>query len=171
MSTFDRKAVSPHKQSAGLLLYRRASAGIEVLVVHPGGPYFAKKDKGAWSIPKGEPEESELTDSGAYDTARREFTEELGQSPPGGEAIDLGDVRQKGGKVVRAFGLLCDDCGIDTGAITSNDVVIEWPRGSGRLLTFPEVDKAQWMSPEVAREKLVPAQVTLLERLLALVES
>jgi predicted NUDIX family NTP pyrophosphohydrolase len=134
-----------------------------VLAVHPGGPFWAKKDNGAWSIPKGEVTGPEETDQ--YSCARREFEEELGQPPPRGTAMDLGEVRQAGGKIVRAWGICATDDTLDAGNISSNEVEIEWPRGSGRRLRFPEVDRAQWMSPETAREKLVPAQVELVDRL------
>jgi predicted NUDIX family NTP pyrophosphohydrolase len=145
-------------------VYRPAGQAIEVLAVHPGGPFWVKKDKAAWSIPKGEVSDGE----DPYTCARREFEEEIGQAPPDGSAIDLGEVRQAGGKVVRAWSLLAPDGSLDAGAIRSNEVEIEWPKGSGTKLRFPEVDKAEWMSPETAREKLVPAQVALLERLVEL---
>ncbi len=162
------------RRSAGLLVYRPTDKGIEVLAVHPGGPFFAKKDSGVWSIPKGELEAVEATDDRAggieepYMTARREFEEELGQPAPEGEPVELGEIRQRGGKIVHAWALVADDGRIDTEAVASNTVEIEWPRGSGRLLTVPEVDKAAWMNPETAREKLIPAQVEFLDRLLDL---
>ena len=149
------------RESAGLLVYRPANDGIEVLAVHPGGPFFAKKDNGIWSIPKGELEAED-----PYLAARREFAEELGQPAPDGDPISLGSVRQAGGKVVHAWALRAGDSEIDTEAIKSNTVDVEWPRGSGRLLTVPEVDRAAWMTPETAREKLNPAQVALVDRLL-----
>ena len=175
------------KRSAGLLVYRAAADGIEVLAVHPGGPFWANKDKGAWSIPKGELEPSEhpselhATEVGSinpfpdalYAAARREFAEEIGNPPPEGDPIDLGEIRQTGGKTVRGFVLRFGDGSekvsgrpTEMVAINSNLVELEWPRGTGRILTFPEVDKAQWMSPETAREKLVPAQVAFVDRLL-----
>jgi len=163
------------RQSAGLLVYRPVSDGIEVLAVHPGGPFFARKDAGVWSIPKGELETSGAKEDESktspriedpYLAARREFAEELGQPAPEGDPIELGKVRQAGGKVVHAWALRAEDGAIDTHAVRSNSVEIEWPRGSGQRLTVPEVDKAAWMSPQTAREKLIPAQVTLVDRLL-----
>ncbi|MBV8955548.1 MAG: NUDIX domain-containing protein [Solirubrobacterales bacterium] len=146
-------------RSAGILLYRRpAGGGIEVLLVHPGGPAWAKRDLGAWSIPKGEyhPEEDALA------AARREFAEELGAPPPDGEPHDLGEVRQKSGKLVRAWALEAD---FDASAITSNTFPFQWPPRSGKWIQIPEVDRAQWFGLEPAREKINPAQVALLERL------
>ncbi len=160
------------RRSAGLLVYRPADHGIEVLAVHPGGPFFAKKDTGTWSIPKGELEAGEAADDGAhgdedpYRAARREFAEELGQPAPDGEPIGLGEVRQAGGKIVHAWALLADDGQIDAESVTSNTVDIEWPRGTGRHLIVPEVDRAVWMTPETAREKLIPTQVEFVNRLL-----
>jgi predicted NUDIX family NTP pyrophosphohydrolase len=148
-------------------VYRSAAEGIEVLTVHPGGPFWAKKDDGVWSIPKGEITEAESQD--AYACARREFEEEIGRPPPDGEVLNLGEVRQAGGKLVRAWGLFAPDGGPDARAIRSNEVEIEWPKGSGRRLSFPEVDRAEWMSPDTARQKLIPAQVALLERLVELI--
>jgi predicted NUDIX family NTP pyrophosphohydrolase len=145
------------------LVYRPVDDGIEVLAVHPGGPFFAKKDDGVWSIPKGELDAEE-----PYVAARREFAEELGQPAPSGEPVGLGTVRQAGGKVVHAWALRAEDGDVDTSAVKSNTVDIEWPRGSGRRLTVPEVDRAAWMSPETARLKLIPAQVELVDRVLDL---
>jgi predicted NUDIX family NTP pyrophosphohydrolase len=129
-----------------------------VLLVHPGGPFWAKRDEGAWSIPKGEyaPEEEPLA------AARREFTEELGAEPPAGEPLDLGEIRQKSGKRVRAWGLPGD---LDADAITSNRFTLEWPPRSGQSREFPEVDRAQWFSLRDARAKINPAQAELLDRL------
>jgi predicted NUDIX family NTP pyrophosphohydrolase len=129
-----------------------------VLLVHPGGPAWARRDLGAWSIPKGEyePDEEPLA------AARREFEEELGTAPPGGEAADLGEIRQKSGKRVRAFALAGD---LDVESVTSNTFPFEWPPRSGRLIEIPEVDRAEWFTIATAREKINPAQVTLLERL------
>jgi predicted NUDIX family NTP pyrophosphohydrolase len=156
-----------------LLVYRIAGAGIEVLLVHPGGPFWSKKDDGAWSIPKGELDDDERAepdgDKAAYTAAVREFEEELGQPAPTGKAIDLGAVRQRNGKIVRAWGLVSSPGQIDTNSIRSNEVELEWPRGSGRRIRFPEVDRAEWMSPDRARSKLVSAQVTLLDRLVEFV--
>lgn len=177
------------RRSAGLLVYRHVDNGIEVLAVHPGGPFWAKKDKGAWSIPKGEleptrqPTEADPRELSGnepfpdeiYAEARREFAEEIGRPAPVGDPIDLGEIRQAGGKVVRAFALLFADGDepvpedpVGMLSIKSNLAELEWPRGTGRILTFPEVDKAQWMSPETAREKLIPSQVVFVDRLLEL---
>jgi predicted NUDIX family NTP pyrophosphohydrolase len=145
------------KRSAGILLYRDD----EVLLVHPGGPFWAKKDAGAWSIPKGEYEAGD--DPRAC--ALREFEEELGTPlPPGTELAELGDVRQKSGKVITAYAAAGD---LDADAITSNTFTIEWPPRSGRMQEFPEVDRAGWFGHDEAREKLNPAQAELLVRLSA----
>jgi predicted NUDIX family NTP pyrophosphohydrolase len=152
------KTRSTRPRSAGILLHRGEAAGLEVLLVHPGGPIWAKRDLGAWSIPKGEhgPEEDPLA------AARREFAEELGLAPPGGEAVDLGEVRQKSGKLVRAWALAGD---IDASTVSSNSFTMQWPPRSGTMREFPEVDRAQWFSIEQARAKLNAAQVELLDRL------
>ncbi|HEV7589986.1 MAG TPA: NUDIX domain-containing protein [Longimicrobium sp.] len=145
------------KTSAGLLLYRRTSGGIDVFLVHPGGPFWAKKDAGAWSIPKGEyvPGEDSL------DAARREFAEETGIVPDG-ELVDLGVVKQAGGKVVTAWALE-GDC--DPDAIRSNTFAMEWPPKSGRQQEFPEVDRAGWFDLETAEEKISKGQLDLIRRL------
>jgi predicted NUDIX family NTP pyrophosphohydrolase len=145
------------KQSAGLLMYRRRAGGLEVFLVHPGGPFWARKDQGAWSIPKGEyqPNEDPLA------AARREFAEETGIVPEG-EFIALTPLRQSGGKIVHAFAFE-GDC--DPQAIRSNSFVIEWPPRSGRQQEFPEVDRAGWFSLEAAKHKLLSGQVVLLEEL------
>ena len=148
----------PAKRSAGILLYRDD----EVLLVHPGGPFWAKKDAGAWSIPKGEYEDGD--DPRAC--ALREFEEELGTALPAGtELAELGEVRQKSGKVITAYAAAGD---LDADAITSNTFTIEWPPRSGRMQEFPEVDRAGWFGFDAAREKLNPAQAELLVRLAAL---
>lgn len=146
------------KVSAGLLLWRRASDDVELLLVHPGGPFWAKKDDGAWSIPKGEhePDEEPLV------AARREFAEELGTPSPDGDVVDLGEVRLSSGKRIRAFALEGD---LDVEAITSNEFEVEWPPRSGRLQRFPEVDRAEWFAPEDARRKLNAAQAAFVDRL------
>jgi predicted NUDIX family NTP pyrophosphohydrolase len=159
-----RRQTNLARRSAGLLVFRRVSTGIEVLAVHPGGPFWARKDDGAWSIPKGEIEQT--TEEEPYVAARREFQEELGQPPPDGESIDLGMVRQGGGKVVHAWAIDVGETAIETTAIKSNLVEFEWPRGTGRMKSFPEVDKAEWMSPEKARLKLNKSQATFVDRLL-----
>jgi len=147
------------KQSAGLLLYRRSRDGrIEVLIAHPGGPLFARRDAGFWTVPKGEydPGEEPLA------AATREFAEELGQMAPDGERIDLGEVRQASGKRVRAWAVEGD---LEVDAVMSNQFEMEWPIRSGRLQRFPEVDRAEWASPEVACQKLNPAQAVFVTRL------
>jgi predicted NUDIX family NTP pyrophosphohydrolase len=132
---------------------------LEVLLVHPGGPLWARRDAGAWSIPKGE----YAADEDALIAARREYAEELGSAPPEGEALPLGEVKQRSGKFVAAWALRGD---LDASAITSNTFELEWPPRSGRMRSFPEVDRAEWFSVAPAREKLNPAQVELLDRLL-----
>jgi predicted NUDIX family NTP pyrophosphohydrolase len=129
-----------------------------VLLVHPGGPLWARRDRGAWSIPKGEYEPGE----DPLAAARREFAEELGVAPPQGPVVDLGEVRQKGGKIVSAWALAGD---LDVTDITSNTVEVEWPPRSGKMLEIPEVDRAEWFSLPAAREKINPAQAELLDRL------
>ena len=146
------------QRSAGILLYRGTGAALEVLLVHPGGPFFARKDAGAWSIPKGLYEEGEQP----LACARREFAEELGSPCPDGPALELGEIRQRNGKRVVAFAVRGD---LDAEAITSNTFELEWPPRSGRTQAFPEVDRAAWFSLGAAREKLLAAQVPLLERL------
>ncbi len=144
--------------SAGILLYRGAPAELEVLLVHPGGPWWSRRDAGAWSLPKGECLDGEEP----YLAARREFTEELGVSPPDGERLELGEIRQKGGKRVLAWALAGE---LDTTVIMSNMFTLEWPPRSGQMRDFPEVDRAEWFPLPVAREKINPAQVELIDRL------
>jgi predicted NUDIX family NTP pyrophosphohydrolase len=145
-------------RSAGILLHRRRNGALEVLLVHPGGPFWARRDVGAWSVPKGEYEPAE----DALAAARREFAEELGASPPDGPVHDLGEVRQKSGKLVRVWALEGD---LDVSQVTSNTFELEWPPRSGKTIEVPEVDRAEWFVLPVAREKINPAQVALLERL------
>jgi predicted NUDIX family NTP pyrophosphohydrolase len=145
-------------RSAGLLLHRRAADGLEVLLVHPGGPFWVRRDAGAWSIPKGE----YAQDEHPLEAARREFEEELGSAPPSGEPTDLGEIRQRSGKRVRAWALAGD---FDAAAATSNTFTMEWPPRSGQMTEFPEVDRAQWFSVAQARAMIVPAQEELLDRL------
>ncbi len=145
-------------RSAGLLLYRRSDDGVELLVVHPGGPFWAKKDEGAWSIPKGEYADDEQP----LRAARREFAEELGTEPPDGPVLELGEVRLRSGKVVVAWALEGD---LDTSSIRSNTFEVEWPPRSGRRQEFPEVDRAAWFDPAEARRRLNPAQAALVDRL------
>lgn len=143
------------KRSAGLLLFRREGEGVEVMLVHMGGPFWARKDEGAWSIPKGEYGDGEEPVA----VARREFEEEIGRPPPEGPLLELGEVRQSGGKVVTAWALEAD---IDVGEIESNTFEMEWPPRSGRMREFPEVDCAGWFDLDTARVKLVGAQAGLL---------
>jgi predicted NUDIX family NTP pyrophosphohydrolase len=142
------------KRSAGVLL--RRSSG-EVLLVHPGGPFWARKDEGAWSIPKGEFDDGEDAEA----AARREFLEELGVEAPV-ELTDLGTVRQKNRKEVRGFLGVGD---LDVSAVVSNTFTMEWPPRSGRQAEFPEIDRAEWFSVDEARVKLNPAQAEFLDRL------
>jgi predicted NUDIX family NTP pyrophosphohydrolase len=146
------------ERSAGILLYRHGDDGLEVLLVHPGGPFFARRDAGAWSIPKGLYEESEEP----LAAARREFAEELGSPCPDGPVVELGEIRQRNGKRVTAWAVEGD---LDAGAIVSNSFTIEWPPRSGRSREFPEVDRAGWFGLDDAREKLLAAQAPLLDRL------
>jgi predicted NUDIX family NTP pyrophosphohydrolase len=145
------------RASAGVLLYRRTPSGLEVLLVHPGGPYWARKDEGAWSIPKGELDGSEAP----LEAARREFAEETGTSVDG-MFVPLAPVRQPGGKLVHAFAVEGE---FDPQTLTSSTFTVEWPRGSGRLRTFPEVDRAGWFTMNEAREKILKGQVPLLDEL------
>lgn len=145
-------------RSAGILLYRRVGPRLEVLAVHPGGPFWSHRDEGAWSIPKGEIDD----DDDPLAVARREFAEELGTEVPDGPVIDLGEVRQRAGKVVRAFAVEGD---LDPTTVVSNTVEIEWPPRSGRRTEIPEIDRAEWFTVDEARAKLNPAQVALLEEL------
>jgi predicted NUDIX family NTP pyrophosphohydrolase len=148
----------PARRSAGILLHRMHDGTREVLLVHPGGPFWAKKDLGAWSIPKGEYADGD--DPRAC--ALREFAEELGAPPPDGELVPLGEVRQRGGKVVTAWALEGD---ADAAAIRSNTFTMEWPPRSGTMREFPEVDRAEWFAIPAARERILPAQAELLDRL------
>jgi predicted NUDIX family NTP pyrophosphohydrolase len=146
-------------RSAGLLLYRRSGAGLEVLLGHLGGPFFARRDDGAWSIPKGEyaPEEAPLA------AARREFAEEFGSvAPATEEALELGTVTQRNGKLVTAWAVESD---FDAAAIVSNTFEIEWPPRSGRRQEFPEIDRAAWFDLPTARQKMTAGQDALLDRL------
>ncbi|MHB1931219.1 MAG: NUDIX domain-containing protein, partial [Acidimicrobiales bacterium] len=147
------------KASAGLLLYRLRPPGeVEVLLVHPGGPAWAKRDIGAWSVPKGELDPGE--DPAA--AAEREFAEELGTASPTGRRLDLGQVTQASGKVVTAWAAEGD---LDTSAVVSNLFEMEWPPRSGRRASFPEVDRAEWFTLDEARRQINPAQEVLLDRL------
>jgi predicted NUDIX family NTP pyrophosphohydrolase len=150
--------------SAGILLHRRRPPGPEVLLVHPGGPAWTRRDAGAWSIPKGEYEPAE----DPLDAARREFEEELGLPPPDAPVHDLGEIRQRSGKRVRAWALEGD---LDAAAISSNTFMFEWPPRSGRLIEVPEVDRAEWFDLDTARWKINGGQVPLLDRLQQLLGS
>ncbi|MBS9535757.1 NUDIX domain-containing protein [Mycobacterium sp. M1] len=148
------------RHSAGLLLYRGAGAAVEVLIVHPGGPFWARKDDGAWSIPKGE----YTGDEDPWAAARREFAEEVGVPAPDGARLDLGSVTQAGGKVVTVFAVAGD---LDVQAAYSNTFELEWPPRSGTMREFPEVDRVEWFAVEQARVKLLAGQRPFLDRLLA----
>jgi predicted NUDIX family NTP pyrophosphohydrolase len=151
------------RRSAGILLYRTTNGPLEVLLVHPGGPFFGRRDLGNWGIPKGEydPDEEPMA------CALREFEEELGQAPPVAAMIDLGEIRQKNGKVVTAWGLAGD---LDADAIHSNTFTAEWPPRSGQLQEFPEIDRAAWLTVAAASEKIIETQQPLLDRLAAALE-
>jgi predicted NUDIX family NTP pyrophosphohydrolase len=150
--------VASPRRSAGILLYRDRGDGLEVLLAHPGGPFFARRDEGVWSIPKGEYEDGEEP----YAAARREFQEELGVPPPDGPVLDLGEVRQQSGKLVHAWAIPGD---LDHTVARSNTFMLEWPPRSGKYIEVPEVDRVEWFPLPVAREKIIPAQVELLDRL------
>lgn len=147
------------KRSAGILLFRGRGPALRLLLVHPGGPFWAKKDLGAWSIPKGEHGEGE----DALAVARREFQEELGEPPPAGDAIELGELVQPSQKVITAFAMEGD---LDPSRLKSNLFEMEWPPKSGRLQSFPEVDRAAWFPVEEARDKLLPGQRPFIDQLL-----
>jgi predicted NUDIX family NTP pyrophosphohydrolase len=160
----------PATVSAGVLLYRIAPGpspdrgGPEVLLVHPGGPMWARRDLGAWSIPKGEVDAGE----DALAAARREFSEETGSPAPDGEPLSLGEVRLKSGKRVLAWALAGD---LDAASIVSNTFEMQWPPRSGVTRTFPEVDRAQWFGLDDARERLNPAQAAFVDRLADILDS
>jgi predicted NUDIX family NTP pyrophosphohydrolase len=147
------------KTAAGLLLYRRGSSGVEVLLAHPGGPFWARKDLGAWTIPKGEIDPGEDPAS----AARREFREEIGLDVMG-PLEPLGQIKQAGGKVVRIWTAEGD---FDPAQLASNTFEMEWPKGSGRMRTFPEVDRASWFDLAEARRRILPGQAPFLDALVA----
>ena len=153
-----------NRVSAGILLYRRGDGRLQVLLGHPGGPIFTRRDEGVWSIPKGlvEPGEDLLS------VGEREFLEETGHPAPAGERLDLGSIVQKGGKTVHAWAVEGD---LDPATAQSNLVQMEWPPRSGRVGTFPEIDRVAWFSPAEAARRANPAQVALIERLEALLGS
>lgn len=147
--------------SAGLLVYRCVADRVSFLLVHPGGPFFSRRDERVWSIPKGlvEPGEDLLL------AAKREFGEETGLAPPSGGYLALGEVRQKSGKQVHAWAV---EGNVDPSAIRSNTFELEWPPRSGNIRAFPEVDRAEWFDSETARRKILPAQAPLLDRTIAM---
>jgi predicted NUDIX family NTP pyrophosphohydrolase len=149
-------------RSAGILMHQRRNGALFILLVHPGGPFWAKKDLGAWSLPKGEYSRGEDPEA----VARREFEEELGV-PVVGPLTPLGEIVQKAGKRVIAFALEGD---LDTAVIRSNTCEVEWPPRSGKLLTVPEIDRAEWFSLEEARRRIIQAQRPFLDRLAAICE-
>ncbi len=146
------------KLSAGLLLYRETDGLLEVLIGHPGGPFWAHRDEGAWSVPKGEYVEGE----DPWAVAQREFTEEIGKPPPAGRRIDLAPVRQPSGKVITAFAVRGN---LDLQGTFSNTFTLEWPKGSGNLREYPEIDRVAWLAVAAARSKLVTGQRPLLDQL------
>ena len=148
------------KLSAGLLVYRVSDGVVEVLIAHPGGPFWARKDDGAWSIPKGEYSDGE----DAWVAAQREFAEEVGLSVPSGPRIDFGALKQPSGKLVTAFAVQCD---LDITEAQSNTFELEWPKGSGRMREFPEVDRIGWFPVAQARTKLLKGQRAFLDLLMA----
>jgi predicted NUDIX family NTP pyrophosphohydrolase len=148
------------KLSAGLLLHRERDGVVEVLIGHPGGPFWARKDDGAWSIPKGEYTDGE----DPWAAAQREFEEEVGLAPPAGPRIDLGSTKQPSGKVLTVFAVRGD---LDISDAHSNTFELEWPKGSGRLQQFPEIDQLAWFSVEDARVKLLKGQLPCLDQLMA----
>jgi predicted NUDIX family NTP pyrophosphohydrolase len=147
------------KLSAGVLMFRRSACGIELLLVHPGGPFWTSKDEGAWSIPKGEYDEGE----DPLAAAKREFAEELGAAPPDRPFLDLGAIKQPSRKTIAAFAVEGD---FDPATLRSNLFELEWPPKSGRKRTFPEVDRAEWFAPREARAKIQPGQAPFIDRLL-----
>jgi predicted NUDIX family NTP pyrophosphohydrolase len=147
------------RRSAGILLYRRpAKHRLEVLLAHPGGPVWAKRDEGVWTIPKGEIEDGE----DAWAVACREFLEETGHPPPNGEVIDLGEIQQKGGKYVVAWAVEGD---LDPANAHSNTFPFQWPPKSGRWITVPEIDRVEWFAPDEARKRIKDRQIPLIDRL------
>jgi predicted NUDIX family NTP pyrophosphohydrolase len=143
--------------STGILMYRHGDAGLDVLLVHPGGPFWRDRDLGAWSIPKGELQDGEDPEA----AARREFAEELGIAATG-RLRPLGQVRQRGGKIVLGYAL---EGTLDADAVRSNEIPVEWPPRSGRMISIPEIDRAEWFTVPVAREKILAGQRPFLDRL------
>ena len=147
------------KRSAGMLMFRGRGSELRLLLVHPGGPFWAKKDEGAWSIPKGEYDEGD----DPLAVARREFEEELGSPTPAGDVIELGELEQPSRKLITAFAVAGD---FDTSRLRSNLFELEWPPRSRRMQSFPEVDRAQWFTPDEAMAKILPGQRPFIDRLL-----
>jgi len=147
------------KLSAGVLVYRTRDGVVEVLIAHPGGPFWARRDDGVWSIPKGE--HSEVEDP--WEAAQREFAEELGLAVPAGPRLDLGALKQPSGKLVTAFAVGAD---LDVTGARSNTFPLEWPKGSGTIKEFPEVDRVGWFTVTQARTKLLKGQRAFLDRLM-----
>jgi predicted NUDIX family NTP pyrophosphohydrolase len=154
----DRSKKRSARLSAGILLFREREGRLEVLLGHPGGPFFTKKDEGFWTVLKGEADPGEDLQA----VARREFAEETGQRSPDGTMLELGEIRQKGGKTVVAWALAGD---LDPATARSNTFEMEWPPRSGRVREFPEIDRVEWFDLESARQKILPAQVPFLDRL------
>lgn len=153
------------RRSAGILLFRRSGRALELLLVHPGGPFWARKDDGAWSIPKGEYDEAREDPQAA---ALREFEEELGSPAPAGRAmIELGSARQPGGKVITAWAAEGD---LDADAAVSNTFELEWPPHSGKFQEFPEVDRAGWFTVDAARTKILRGQLPFVDALLTAIK-
>jgi predicted NUDIX family NTP pyrophosphohydrolase len=144
--------------SSGILLFRRRDGRLEVLLAHPGGPFFARKDQGHWTIPKGEVDPGEEL----FAVGRREFEEETGQPLPDGPSTELGSIVQKGGKVVHGWAVEGD---LDPSAGASNTFELEWPPGSGRRQAFPEIDRVAWFEPDEARRRVKPTQIPFIDRL------
>ncbi|MET9073794.1 NUDIX domain-containing protein [Streptomyces sp. NPDC004232] len=150
--------VRARRRSAGLLLFRHTGDGLQVLLGHMGGPLWAKKDAGAWTVPKGEYE----ADEPAWEAARREFREELGIAPPDGEAVPLGEVVQRNGKIVTAWAVAADP---DLSEFSPGSFAMEWPPRSGRVQEFPELDRVEWVGLDRARAVIIAAQAAFLDRL------
>jgi predicted NUDIX family NTP pyrophosphohydrolase len=146
------------RQSAGILLYRRSADGLEVLLAHPGGPIFARRDEGHWTVPKGEPD----VDEPLVEAAAREFQEETGHPVPDLDRLELGSIVQKGGKIVHAWAVEGD---LDPERARSEHFEMEWPRGSGRIESYPEIDRVAWFDPTEARRRIKDTQVALIDRL------
>ena len=152
------------KKSAGLLLYRENSGGLEVLLVHPGGPFWQKKDDGSWTVPKGEFDDNE----DPLQAAKREFEEETGAAPPDGEYLPLKPIKQPSGKTVYAWAINGD---FDPAKLRSNMFPMEWPPNTGKLQQFPEIDRAAWLRPEIAKRMITKGQVPLIDQLITIVNA